>query len=412
MMENFYFKLETWMNSDDYKWHLNKEKLMESELNTFIAKFSTKKIRTMSIEDYATGRDNKDSFCYWIEQKFDCFGKISGRTNAYQKFVVYWSEDKKEYSFGDARTKHRKGFGSSVEEIYKNVVINLLDLIDGIEVNDYKKISDSPFNPQVKNKISYLYDTEHQMPIYSEDDLNVILTIFDIPFDKYEDRAYKRKKLYDFYKAYGFDEKLSTYMFMSFIYGWYGYRLILRSNEKPIIDVKMVPDYSLVDVQIDSVITTKRTGEGTKRRVVYNPGSEESKRITGRKAEDIVIEYLEKHKKKLDISTINCWCNGEKKDDGRGYDISYIRNDGVEIYIEVKATKTDMKNQVFFELSANEYSVMKAHKDTYYFFFVNDVDSGKIIRRILGNDIYGEEPVKYRIHFESKIKKESGVPNV
>ena len=37
-----------------------------------------------------------------------------------------------------------------------------------------------------------------------------------------------------------------------------------------------------------------------------------------------------------------------------------------------------------------------------------DVNNGKIIRRILAKDIYGEEPIKYRVNFESK-KKESEI---
>ena len=85
--------------------------------------------------------------------------------------------------------------------------------------------------------------------------------------------------------------------------------------------------------------------------------------------------------------------------------ISYVQNDGTELYIEVKPTKTDLKNQLYFEMSANEFSVMKTHRDTYYIYFVNDVNKGKIIRRILAKDIYGEEPIKYRVNFESKKKK-------
>lgn len=405
MMETFYSKLNTWMKSQDYQEHIVKWETKQKELQWFLSKFTLDYIKEMPIDEYVSGRGNKESFCYMVEETFDCFGKISGRTTAFQKFVIYWDKNENDYLFGDKRTKSRKGFGSTKEEIYNNVCKALTDVIVAAYNDDYSTIANSQLNPQFKNKIAYLYNVDRQLPIYSNDDLNVILTLFEIPFDSKEDRAFKREKLFKFYIEKEINKILSPYLFMCFIYGWYGYREYLRTNEKPTITKEEIENYSIVDIQIDTVFETKRSGNGTKKRVVYNPGSEESKRITGRKAEEIVYEYLVKHKKELDIKEIYCWCFGTNKDDGRGYDISYIKNDGVEIYIEVKATKSDLKNQVYFEMSANEYSVMKAHEDTYYIYFVNDVNKGKVIRRILAKDIYGEEPIKYRINFESKKKE-------
>lgn len=408
MLDTLFTKLNNWLKSDDYQERMKKEQSKLKDLKFFLDKFTLDYILTMPMEEYVSGRNNKESFCYMVEETFDCFGAISGRTTAFQKFVIYWSDEEQEYLFGDKRTKQRKGFGSNKDEIYTNVKKCIQEIIIASINNDYSVIANSPLNPQFKNKIAYLYNRENQLPIYSNDDLDVILTLFEIPYGSKEDRAFKRQKLFKFYEENEINKIVTPYQFMAFIYSWYGYREYLRSSEKPTAEVEIIKDYSLVDVQIDTVFNTKRSGNGTKKKVVYNPGSEESKRITGRKAEDIVYEYLTKHKKEFGIKEIKCWCFGENKDDGRGYDISYIQNDGIEIYIEVKATKSDLKNQVFFEMSANEYSVMKAHPDTYYVYFVNDVNKGKVIRRILGKDIYGEEPVKYRVNFESK-KKESEI---
>lgn len=63
-----------------------------------------------------------------------------------------------------------------------------------------------------------------------------------------------------------------------------------------------------------------------------------------------------------------------------------------------------MKGQVFFEMSSNEYNVMKSHPETYYIFFVNNVNNATTIQRLLAKDIYGEEPIKYRVSFRSKEK--------
>lgn len=77
---------------------------------------------------------------------------------------------------------------------------------------------------------------------------------------------------------------------------------------------------------------------------------------------------MEKHKKELNIKKIDCWCYGESKDDVRGYDISYLTNDNKTILIEVKATKSNLNNKIYFEMSANEYAVMKANPNNYYIF--------------------------------------------
>lgn len=401
MIENFYSKLEVWKNSQDYVTRKNEEKQKKKELEKFISKFTLEYIDVMPIESYVTGMNNKNSFCYMIEETFKCFGKISGRTSAYQKYVIYWSEEKKDYLFGDKRTKHRRGFGSDKNEIYKNVKKEIAAIIEASFTNDYKSIAKSPLNPQFKNKIAFLYNYDMQLPIYSDDDLNMILTIFEIPFDKREDRAFKREKLFKFYKDNELDKILSTYMFMAFVYSPYGYRSILRSYEKPTLTGK-ISEYLLEDVKVAEVIKTKRNADGNTRKLVYNPAVEEIKRITGRKAEDIAIEYLNAHKKEMNIKTITCWCNGENHNDGKGYDISYVTNDGSEFFVEVKGTKQNLDEEVLFEMSANEHEVMRLNPNNYYIFFVNNVNEGKVIKRILGQDIEGEEPVKYRIHFKSK----------
>lgn len=400
MIDNFYSKLETWMKSDDYKYHYDLDKKKRIELNKFIAHYNLEHLKKMKIEEYVTGMNNKNSFCNMVENVFKNYGMISGRTTAFQKFVIYWSADDNDYLFGDKRTKNRKGFGSSKEEIYNNVRNCIVKVVEASLNNDYKTIAMSPLNPQFKNKIAFLYNYDNQMPVYSNDDLNVILTIFGIPFDKNEDRAFKREKLFKFYKDNEIDKILSTDMFMSFIYGWYGYRSFLRTDEKPVLNKKEISKYNLIDIKIDKVNEYKHNEN--KKRVIYNPESEEKKRINGRKAEDIVLEYLEDHKDDLNIKTICSWCTGVNQDDGKGYDISYIDNDNVEYFIEVKSSGSDLKDIVTFEMSLNEYNVMKANPNTYYVYFVNNVNEGKVIQRILGKDLYGEMPVKYRLSFHAK----------
>lgn len=409
MLEELNLKLDTWMQTDDYKCQLKKQDKYFKSLREFLAIFTKDKIESMNIDEYVTGKKNQKAFCYWLEETLEFYGSISGRTTAYEKFVIYWDKEIKDYSFGPKKWKSRKGFGSTKDEIFENIKKSILDVVDATKNNDYERIINNPLNPQFKNKINFLYDYDNQIPIYSNEDLNVILTLFEIPFDKNIDRIYKREKLFEFYKNNGYDQKVSPALFMLFIYSWYGYRAILRTNEKPTIESKEIESFSLVDIKIDDVITSKKEKykNELKRRIIYNPGSEESKRITGKKAEDIVLEYLKVHAKELDAHNITPWCYGENQDDGKGYDISYLLSNGTEIFVEVKDTKADLKGQVYFEMSRNEYNIMKSHPNTYYIFFVNDVNKGNIIQRILAKDVYGEEPIKYRVNFKSMLKDEN-----
>ncbi len=402
MLDNFFDKLDAWMNTGEYSEYVKKQEEKYKELESFLEKFSLDYIDTMPIENYVIGKDNKNSFCYMIENVFYYFGDIRGKTPAYTKYVIYWNKRDKKYKFGDKRTKRRRFFGSSKDEIYSRVKEEIKNIIIASKNDDYKAIAENHLNPQFKNKIAYLYNNNKQIPIYSDNDLNIILTILEIPFNPKEDRAYKREKLFKFYENHVKAKLQTTNLFVQFIYSWYGYRIYLRNNEK----INLSADgYSVVDVDIDLPVTEEKVETGSKRRkIVFNPGTEESKKITGRKGEEIVIDYLKHHKKALDIKEIKCWCYGENKDDGKGYDISYTKNDGSEVLIEVKATRADLNNKVCFEMSANEYNVMKANLDNYYIYFINNINGGKIIKRILGKDIRGEQPTKYKIDFNSKIK--------
>ncbi len=403
-MHNLFDKIDVWTSSSDYKYHLVKETQNQLYLSEFLKKFTIPFIQNMDIDDYVIGKENKFAFCPWLEKGLKDYGSISGHTTAYHKYVIYWDKENKQYSFGDKRTKRRKNFGDNKTDIFETIKKRIVDIIVSTKNKDYQEIAENPLNPQFKNKISFLYDSKNQLPIYSNDDLDILLAILNIPYDKRQDRIFKRVKLFDFYCQSGISKILSPYLFMNFLYGNYGYNKILRGDKQPKIDKKAIKYYSLKDIKIQQTIASNTPSINTGA-YIYEPAVEEVKRITGAKAEDIVIEYLEKHAKELDVHNLIAWCrDGKQKDDSKGYDISYELSDGTKIMGEIKGTKFDLKHQVCFEMSANELNTMRANPDTYYVFFVNDVNNGKEIKRILAKDIYGEIPTKYRINFTYKDK--------
>jgi len=402
-MHNLFNKIKVWLSSNDYKHCKDKEKKNKTELNKFLEKFTIPYIQNMDIDEYVIGKGNKNAFCPWLENGLQDYGSLSGHTNAYQKYVIYWDKTNKKYCFGDKRTKKRRNFGDNEIEIFQNIKKSLIEIIESTKNKQYQKIADNPLNPQFKNKISFLYDSNNQLPIYGEDDLDLLLTIFNIPYDKNTDRIFKRIKLYNFYCQSEISTTLTPYLFMCFIYSNYGYIDLLRRKDipKPNINAKAIEEYSLIDIKIQSPIESSQNGVKQTPKIYNYSDIEEIKRITGSKAEDIVIEYLKKHAKKLDVNNLKIWCReGDQKDDSKGYDLSYELSNGTEILCEIKGTKSDLKQRVCFEMSKNEFTVMKKHPDTYYVFFVNDVNNGKEIKRILGKNIYGEIPTKYKIDFK------------
>lgn len=245
-------KLENYLCSGVYREQLKKEERLSKKLKEFLKLYPIENIQKLKKETYCLGLNNKESYCNWVE-KILKYGEISGRTNAYQKFVLYYDSKRGKYIFGDKRTKNRKDFGSEEDEIFENVKKWIIKAVEDINSKDYASFAKNPLNPMVKNKIAFLYDSENQIPIYGENDLNIILTAFGVKFDYSEDRIYKRNRLFEFYKASGIDEKVSPYIFMSFIYSDIGYRSLLK-NKTPALS-----KYKLVDVSIKNAVKNNTT---------------------------------------------------------------------------------------------------------------------------------------------------------
>lgn len=391
-----YEKLTAFLNSVEYKDCCNLEAVWMKKHQRFLDKFNLLNIEKMDKKNYVLGLEEtkRNSFCYWVETELKAFGSISGRTTAYQKFVLYFDAKNNKYSFGDSRITNRKGFGSNVDEIYDNVKKEIIRIYYATMNHNYDVIIESPLNPQFKNKLSCLYDINNQIPIYSDDDLSIILSLLEIPFDIREDRFFKRKKLFDFYVDNEINKVMSTLIFMRFLYSPYGFEAYLRGENR--IKVDKSKNYILLDVEVEDILNIKTNKKSGK--YVYNHISEQQKILTGKKGETIVLDYLMANQKALGISNIQAFCN---IDDSKGYDISYQTNNGETIMIEVKSTKHDLKNGIHFEMSGNELSVMKNNPNNYYIYFINDVYNSNVIKRIKASHLIGlEKPTKYVFHLK------------
>jgi len=188
-----------------------------NKLKEFLSLFPVERIASMTIDDYVVGKHTNSSFCWWVENKLRSLGNIGrGRLNAYQLYGIYYSSKAGEYLFGGEKTRKTR-FGSSKDEIFSNVRSEIVDLINDTKAKNYQAMVNCKLNPLFKNKIIYLYDSDNWIPIYSDSDLDILLTVFGVPFNKNEDRIFKRMALFSFMKGLNRLD-ITPLSFMDFIY--------------------------------------------------------------------------------------------------------------------------------------------------------------------------------------------------
>lgn len=129
---------------------------IENLRKEFISKFSIEKVKNMSLDDYVLGKDNWDSFCYWVETKTRELGSMQGATSL--KFGLYFAR-KEEVTRG---IKDSEGYVFSTkysnrDEAFEDIRNELIKLIVAGANNDYATIDQCNITPMFKGKILSLY---------------------------------------------------------------------------------------------------------------------------------------------------------------------------------------------------------------------------------------------------------------
>ena len=196
----------------------NKELIKENNkfcnelLKKFYKKYNLDSISTLTLDDYILGK-GKDTFCYVVEYESDRLGGVRGSYPS-MKYLVYYSKE------GKYTWKKNCSFGNNENEIFDNVKSCLIELIKSIILHDDKDFESNRLNSLFKNKLEYLYNYEESLPIYSEFDVEIVLTLLEINFDKKDSIISKRKKLYEFYKSLNLKNS-TPFNFVSFLYSPY-----------------------------------------------------------------------------------------------------------------------------------------------------------------------------------------------
>lgn len=379
-----------------------REKEVNKLINNFLVKFTKNKILNMTLDDYVEGKESKDSFCYWVENNLKSAGDIHGAT-AY-KFGIYYSKKHNDYEIQTPKYPNDKN------KAFKEIKQAIIDVIEASTNHDLEIITNSKLSNMFKNKISFLYNRNDYLPIYSDDDIKKLLIIFEMPHDiKNESIERKKDRLYNFYKSLNLGN-CSPWRFMDFIYNKDNeYRSILRNEE--LNDFINSNNKKIIIEEINDLSDLFEERNFKERKSIYksDPDKERSNKLAGTRGEDRIIDYFEKNKDKLGIVSIKYYCktDGPDANDLAGCDIEYVDKNDETWYVEVKSTRTNNVEKENFFMSDIEYNKMKENRDNYYILYFNNVYKDSIVKKIPAKLIIGKEhPVKYTFNIKEMKDEE------
>lgn len=196
---------------------------------------------------------------------------------------------------------------------------------------------------------------------------------------------------------------------MKFIYSEYK-NLI---NDKEIKQISKIPkNISVKCIKLEDVSSIEKISSKLKveKHGQINPLNYREiiiKNIIGKTGEEIVEKYLKSEEGKLELNIdenkeIESPCLGENRDDHKHYDFAYYEKDtNKKIYIEVKSSKSNDKNNIAFFISGAELKFAQENKDSHFIMYINLNNASTIKRIPISVIIDMFEPVKYE--FKGKV---------
>lgn len=162
----------------------------EELYNEFHKRFPLEKMKTISLEEYTNLE--KNSFCYWVENKLNNWGNIHGATS--YKFGIYrWNKEPEKNKTGilaDDKYAWQDRFGKSPEEAFENVRNKIVKIIEASKNQDYKTIDDIDISEMFKWKIAFLYSEKKLINWFSRASLFCFAKYLGKEFDENTPTSY------------------------------------------------------------------------------------------------------------------------------------------------------------------------------------------------------------------------------
>lgn len=289
------------------------------------------------------------------------FGEIRGCMCSYYLYGIALDKDGNPVFCRKNAKKNR--FGDNAKTIFEGVRNEIKAIYQASRDVDDAAVDKSPLSGVFAGKLSYLFNPDHWIPIYGEDDLSALCNAFGLQTSC--SRTTLRRQLYNFMLSLGIDD-ITPYLFMRFCYNKMGYLDAMR------------PRHVGSHIEADDPVSFRHY------KAIETAETLAEKKRTGTEGERKVLKYLEDNRSKLGIiGKIDAPClRGE---DGCHYDFKYKTEEG-EHYVEAKATKCDLTSPVF-HMSKHEYDFMVKNREHYTLFFVNNVYDEYSIIQVSGDEI-------------------------
>jgi hypothetical protein len=386
----------------------NNFKNFESLRKKFVKRFPPAKTTKMAIDDYVEGKQNLNSFCYWVEWETTKLGKIQGARA--DKFGLYFS-NKNTY-------KYLKRY-TSKEEALQRLLSEISRLIELGRSNDDTEIEEIALSPMFKGKILFLYFPNYYLNIFTDSHVNHFLSSLGI-YEKNKNKSLiqKRAILLNFKNAHSLMKGWTTFEYTDFLY--YSFQRPIKSSEIPeslkdfmeadgdyIDPSKTKPLF--IDVDIIPSIAKSISHNSNQSRNHDFDNDNKNKQKLGLQGELVVFYCEQKRLKALGFKKLAARVKHIAQENScAGYDILSYDTDGNEIYIEVKSTKRPYSsNECSFMITANE--VEKANSlQRYFIYLVFEANKmhPKVLKISTPKNLFAKsillEPVSYRARLSTR----------
>lgn len=179
--------------------------------NEFIKKFPIESIAKMKKDDYVSGKEDKLSFCNFLETKLRPDGSIKG-SPADSKFGFYYNKKKNKYIWLEKR------WGMDEDTAFNSIVNEIADLLDLGKSKDFKAISEIKLSPMFKNKILYTYYPNDYLNVFSEIHIEHFIKKLNSSYDKKTLIEIKRDQLLQYKNSNPLMSNWTNGIFSDFLY--------------------------------------------------------------------------------------------------------------------------------------------------------------------------------------------------
>jgi len=209
---------------DSFQPDLKAREENENLLKLFLKQFPKEKIPSLTLDEYCTGKGDRNNFCWWMETGLYQLGSYAPAQRGALVYGIFYSKEFESY-------RKREIFNDTGDDETLNKIT--VSISNALEDNEKakKEIMNKYYDAGFLLKILSSYKITEFIPIHSLSHINNIITLFSIPIPDKSDQIDKSKAIFDFYKEMVKENDITTYEFMGILYDTFNIKEGETKNE-------------------------------------------------------------------------------------------------------------------------------------------------------------------------------------